>query len=177
MKGYSFKTQGFWDKKFSLVLLALIALTGVHLSQPYRKGIRSSRPTFTQAHREQVSAQCKNIHASAGPPPTFLSSSRIAVGSDRYVPGTPPTLLRNAKIWTGARNGTEIVFGDVLLDKGLVVAIGHIPREQLIKAQVTGDLKVLDVEGKWITPGLVDLHSHIGTGSAPHLNGNILLGS
>ena len=101
-----------------------------------------------------------------------LASSRVSSGSERWVPGTPATLLKNAKIWTGARNGTEIVYGDVLLDKGLVVAVGYIPPSVLSAAsEGTGGFRIQDVAGKWVTPGLVDLHSHLGVSSAPGLSG------
>ena len=122
-------------------------------------------------------SKCTNIHTPAGPPPLFSTATRLREGSDRWVPGTPPTLLRNAKIWTGARNGMEVVYGDVLLDKGLIVTVGYIPPNLLAdaKARGGGDVKVLDVAGKWITPGLVDLHSHIGVYSSPALNGMSLL--
>lgn len=70
-----------------------------------------------------------------------------------------------------------MVYGDVLLDKGLIVAVGYIPPNLLAtaKARGGGEVKVLDVAGKWITPGLVDLHSHIGLYSSPSLNGMSLL--
>ena len=80
-------------------------------------------------------------------------------------------------IWTGARNGTEIVYGDVLLDKGLVVAVGYIPPSLLdsvvsqSSSSTTDFLRVEDLGGAWVTPGLVDLHSHLGVSSAPELNG------
>jgi imidazolonepropionase-like amidohydrolase len=77
-------------------------------------------------------------------------------------------------IWTGARNGTEVVYGDVLLDKGLVVAVGYIPPSLLddVSSQSgTTGIRVEDLGGAWVTPGLVDLHSHLGVESAPYLNG------
>jgi imidazolonepropionase-like amidohydrolase len=89
------------------------------------------------------------------------------------VPGTPPVLLRNGMIWTGARNGTEIVYGDVLLDKGLVVAVGYIPPSLLDSVGESG-IRVEDLGGAWVTPGLVDLHSHLGVSSAPYLRGQSL---
>lgn len=171
MKGNSPEGTSYRSKRISLVLLAFVALAVVHLT--YQRGGLSSSPAFTLASRDQAFAQCRNINTPAGPPPSFVPSSRIAVGSDRYVPRTSPTLLRNARIWTGARNGTEIVFGDILLDKGLVIAIGRIPREHLVEAKTNDNLKILDVGGKWITPGLVDLHSHLGVDSSPQLNGNV----
>ena len=130
-----------------------------------------------QARRSALLAKCHEIRTPAGPPPSYRTVDRVKEGSDRWVAGTPPTLIRNAKIWTGARNGTEVVFGDVLLDKGVVVAVGYIPDELLETTKSAymhtfgRDLDVVDADGRWITPGLVDLHSHIGVNSAPHLSG------
>ncbi|KAF8163787.1 hypothetical protein B0H34DRAFT_614504, partial [Crassisporium funariophilum] len=124
------------------------------------------------AYRTELQAKCNDLRAPAGPPASFETAGRTRVGSDRFVNGTPPTLLRNAKIWTGARSGTEVVYGDVLLDKGLVMAVGYIPPTLLESARSGGvGLKIQDVGGKWVTPGLVDLHSHIGVYSSPALNG------
>jgi len=129
-----------------------------------------------EAYRSSLIAKCNTVRAPAGPPPSFDPASRIksneqgSGGNERWVPGTPPVLLKNAKIWTGARNGTEVVFGDVLLDQGLVIAVGYIP-PTILASHRGANLKVMDVEGKWVTPGLVDLHSHIGVSSAPGLRG------
>ena len=41
----------------------------------------------------------------------------------------------------------------------------------ITKARGGGDVKVLNVAGKWIEPRLGDLHSHIGVYSSPPLNG------
>ncbi|KAF8886873.1 hypothetical protein CPB84DRAFT_1787269 [Gymnopilus junonius] len=132
----------------------------------------NSRPIqAVRAHRAELVAKCHDIRTPAGPPSSFSTANRVREGSDRWVPGTPPTLIRNSKIWTGGRNGTEVVFGDVLLDKGLVVAVGYIPQSLLDQAKRSGEVNVLDAGGKWITPGLVDLHSHIGVNSVPHLRG------
>ena len=120
-----------------------------------------------------ILAKCAAIRASAGPPASYNVSRRIAKGSDRHVVGTHPTLIQNARIWTAASNGTEVIFGDILLDKGLVLATGTIPGDLL--ANVRGknrDIQIVDAGGKWVTPGLVDLHSHIGVDSAPHLKGS-----
>ncbi|PPR01451.1 hypothetical protein CVT26_015084 [Gymnopilus dilepis] len=130
-----------------------------------------------QARRAALLEKCQEIRTPAGPPPSYRTVDRVKEGSDRWLAGTPPTLIRNAKIWTGARNGTEVVFGDVLLDKGVVAAVGYIPEELLETTKSAymhtfgRDLDIVDADGRWITPGLVDLHSHIGVNSAPHLSG------
>ena len=166
-------SQKAFRRFLGLVFCALVAHT-VYFSS---LGNRSSVSNITKADRAFFLSKCANIHIPAGPPASFSTATRVREGSDRWVPGTPPTLLRNAKIWTGARNGTEVVYGDVLLDKGLIVAVGYIPPNLLAgaKARGGGDIKVLDVAGKWITPGLVDLHSHIGVHSSPALKGMSLL--
>ncbi|KAJ7075534.1 hypothetical protein B0H15DRAFT_894200 [Mycena belliarum] len=110
--------------------------------------------------------QCASLRASLEPSSDFIAS-RNTLGSDRFVEGTPPVLIRNAKILTGARNGTEIVFGDILLDKGLVIGVGYIPNALTRLPH----LRVVDAGGKWISPGIVDAHSHLGVYSAPALNG------
>ncbi|EGO21300.1 hypothetical protein SERLADRAFT_417630 [Serpula lacrymans var. lacrymans S7.9] len=128
--------------------------------------LRFWRRTITleeQAYRVNVLEQCSYLKSPAGPPTDFHTRAQ----SDRFVPGTKAVLVQNAKIWTAAQNGTEIVYGDILLDKGLIKAIGFVSPE-LLKGV---DYTVHDAQGSWVTPGIVDLHSHIGVGSAPQLRG------
>ncbi|KAF7312947.1 Composite domain of metallo-dependent hydrolase [Mycena kentingensis (nom. inval.)] len=114
-----------------------------------------------------IPAQCLALDTPLTPPPSLIASRSSYSGvSDRFVPGTRATLIRNAKILTGARNGTEVVFGDVLLDGGLVRAVGYVP-----SALIDASVDVIDAEGRWVSPGLVDAHSHLGVYSAPALNG------
>ncbi|KAF5378365.1 hypothetical protein D9615_008768 [Tricholomella constricta] len=145
----------------SLVLLGFIFCHDLLLSGP---------PITREVDR--ILARCKSITLPAGPSILYDAASRLEKGSDRYVNGTAPTLIQNAHIWTGTNNGTEIIYGDILLDNGLIVALGHIPRDLLVKVKATyKTIETVDARGKWITPGLVDLHSHIGLSSAPYLKG------
>lgn len=158
-----------WRKIFLFSLCAAVAQL-VYTLQPV--GITSRREIRMNTQRPKLLSKCASIHTPAGPPVGYSTSSRVSSGSDRWVPGTPATLLKNAKIWTGARSGTEIVYGDVLLDKGLVVAVGYIPPSLLSStSQRTGEIRVQGLGGKWVTPGLVDLHSHLGVSSSPGLSG------
>ncbi|TCD67498.1 hypothetical protein EIP91_012303 [Steccherinum ochraceum] len=122
----------------------------------------SSRIQHIPFNAEHILSQCASLKATVGPPESF--SSRNV--SDRFEPGTNSTLIRNANIWTGARNGTETVLGDVLLENGIVRSIGYIPDDLVVKAH---NLTVVDAGGAWLTPGLVDLHSHVGLISAPFM--------
>ncbi|OCH88859.1 carbohydrate esterase family 9 protein [Obba rivulosa] len=110
-------------------------------------------------------ARCRSLHETPGPPPDFHKRKQ----SDRFVPGTKPVLLKNAKIWTGVNNGTEVVHGDILLEKGLIKGVGHVSRS--ILAEYKDDLVTVDVKNAWVTPGIVDLHSHLGDASSPELDG------
>ncbi|KAJ7452267.1 carbohydrate esterase family 9 protein [Mycena latifolia] len=150
-----------WDsKRQRWHFLVAVALTVLFLTL--------HGPSSSQYRRNSIlpPPQCASLRASLEPSSDFIAS-RTVLGSDRFVEGTPPVLIRNAKILTGARNGTEIVFGDILLDKGLVLGVGYIPHALTLRP----DLQVIDVGGKWISPGIVDAHSHLGVYSAPALNG------
>jgi hypothetical protein len=138
------------------VLLLLLAV------QPSQIPFLSS-PLYDNSHRSAILSRCRNHGVTPGPPLHFAKRTQ----SDRFVPGTPSTLLRNAKIWTGHQNGTEILHGDILLENGLIRSIGDLHHTTLQDHGV--DLVVVDLNGSWVTPGLVDLHSHIGDDPSPSL--------
>ncbi|KZS89718.1 hypothetical protein SISNIDRAFT_479686 [Sistotremastrum niveocremeum HHB9708] len=112
--------------------------------------------------------RCKYTRAIPGPPPDFSQRKK----SDRFDRGTKATLIRNATIWTGLRGGTEVVKGDLLLDGGIVKALGYIPNTVIEELREVG-VGIDEVEGggAWVTPGIVDLHSHIGGEASPELSG------
>lgn len=80
--------------------------------------------------------------------------------------GTAPTLIKNATVWTGNDQGRELLLAhDVLLDKGLILRLGQ-------DLETPKGAKVLQAHGAWLTPGIVDMHSHIGVDSLPSLQGS-----
>ncbi|KAN0084286.1 hypothetical protein V8E55_007790 [Tylopilus felleus] len=107
-------------------------------------------------------AQCRSLSAKPGPPSGF--SGRTA--SDRWERGTGVVRIRNAVVWTGLDGGREVVRGDVLLEKGLIRAVGDV---RAFESQ--DNVTEIDAEGAWVTPGIVDVHSHIAVASAPALQG------
>jgi len=76
------------------------------------------------------------------------------------------TLLSGATVLTGA--GERLDDADVLFSDGMIVAIGN----DLAADGAT----VVDATGKWITPGIIDVHSHLGVypspGTRSHSDGN-----
>jgi imidazolonepropionase-like amidohydrolase len=67
------------------------------------------------------------------------------------------TLVTHATILDGA--GRRIDDGELLMRDGKVVAVGH----DLQAAGAT----VIDAHGRWVTPGLIDIHTHDGTYVVP----------
>ena len=70
----------------------------------------------------------------------------------------PPVLIRNATIMTAT--GQEIQGGSILLRDGKIVAVGT-------TVEAPSDATVVDGTGKWVTPGVIDTHSHLGVYAAP----------
>lgn len=78
-----------------------------------------------------------------------------------------PTLIRGATILDG--KGGQIDNGEILLRDGKIVAVGQ-------TVEAPSDAVVVDGRGKWVTPGVIDAHSHMGNYAAPgvhaHSDGN-----
>ena len=110
-------------------------------------------------HAREILDKCAASKVPAGPPEDFHSRTV----SDRFTPGTPSTLIYNARIWTGEMNGTEVVDGFVWLKSGIVVGVGGIEEQEGILKELRRPrkheslVKFVDAGGKWITPGLGEL--------------------
>ena len=78
----------------------------------------------------------------------------------------PATLIRNATVLDGT--GRRLDGADVLMRDGKIVAVGS-------ALDATG-ATVVDAGGRWVTPGLIDVHSHLGVYPSPsveaHQDGN-----
>jgi imidazolonepropionase-like amidohydrolase len=73
------------------------------------------------------------------------------------------TLIRNATIMTAA--GPSIINGSVLLRDGKIAAVGT-------SIEAPAGALVIDGTGKYVTPGIIDVHSHIGVYPAPGVDAN-----
>ena len=83
--------------------------------------------------------------------------------STYHAAASPPTLIRGATILTGT--GERIDGGDVLLVDGHVAAVGR-------GLAVPAGTRSIDAQGRWVTPGLIDIHSHLGVSPSPDTDGN-----
>lgn len=91
----------------------------------------------------------------ADPPPPYGST---------YVPqAAAPVLFRHATILTGS--GARLDDADLLLEDGRIAGIGK-------NLAAPAAAKVVDARGRWLTPGILDPHSHLGGGGSPHIGIN-----
>jgi imidazolonepropionase-like amidohydrolase len=96
----------------------------------------------------------------------FLYFISVFIVAENYEPfestyePLPPTntIFRNANIYDG--EGNELIDTDLIIKDGKVVAIG-------VDLPSSSDLKEIDATDKWITPGIIDIHSHMGVYPAP----------
>jgi imidazolonepropionase-like amidohydrolase len=118
------------------------------------------------------------------PPKTVASKSAIKVAAtiskDPYpstykaYPGQP-TLIRNVTIYDG--EGGRIENGSVLFAEGKVTSVGGAMADSVLPAGAI----TIDGTGKWVTPGIIDVHSHLGDYPSPsvdaHSDGNEATGA
>jgi imidazolonepropionase-like amidohydrolase len=69
-------------------------------------------------------------------------------------------------------NMTEVIHGDILLHNGLIQGIERYSLQD-IRREYGDDLFVVDAKNSWVTPGIVDMHSHLGDSPSPELQGAI----
>ena len=105
--------------------------------------------------------------------PTPKKAAPIAINEDPYpstyrvYPGAP-TVIRGATIFDG--EGGQIDNGTVVLADGVIQAVGG------PDTPVPEGAFLLDGSGKYVTPGIIDVHSHLGDYPSPgtdsHSDGN-----
>lgn len=98
--------------------------------------------------------------------------TQVGIASDSAFPSTykpltsEPTIIRNATILTG--DGKRLENADLYFDEGRIVWVGS--------GEAADNSRVIDAEGRWVTPGIIDVHSHLGVYPSPdvdaHSDGN-----
>ena len=95
-------------------------------------------------------------------PPILVNEDPYPSTYVRY-PGVL-TVIRHATVFDG--DGRRYENGTVILAGGLVQAIGGPELASPAGAQE------IDGSGKWVTPGIIDIHSHLGDYSSPGVEAN-----
>src|ERR1041384_415379 len=118
-------------------------------------GSAQSRPT---SQIPAPTAPPPRVMVGTGTADTTRSENRPQYASTYRRHPNAPVLIKNATIMTAT--GQEIANGSILLRDGRIVAVG---------AAVTApaDPVVVEATGKYVTPGVIDVHSHLGVYAAP----------
>ncbi len=101
--------------------------------------------------------------ASASPPSAETFRDTLSFDRSQY-PSTyqrrpnAAVVIRNATIMTAT--GQELTNASILFQDGKIVAVGNV-------GTVPAGAQVIDAQGKFVTPGIIDTHSHIGVYAAP----------
>jgi imidazolonepropionase-like amidohydrolase len=119
---------------------------------------------------------CANTTTADGPSSTSASGQRaekVSFSENPYpstykpYPGQP-TAIRNVTIFDG--EGGQIDNGVVFFTDGKISAVGD------ASTPIPADITVIDGQGKFVTPGIIDIHSHLGDYPSPgvqaHSDGN-----
>lgn len=78
----------------------------------------------------------------------------------RYTPlPSEDTLFKGGTILTGT--GEQLDATDVLVKDGKIARVGKDLRAR--------GAKVIELNGAWLTPGIIDVHSHLGAGGQPRV--------
>ena len=99
--------------------------------------------------------------ASTKAPPTRYSHDPFPSTYHAY-PGVP-TLVTNVTIYDG--EGGRIERGQVLFADGKIVSVGQ-------SVAAPAGVTTIDGTGKWVTPGVIDIHSHLGDYPSPGVQAN-----
>jgi imidazolonepropionase-like amidohydrolase len=95
-----------------------------------------------------------------------IGASQVMAGepfpSTYQVPANAPLLIQGATVLTGT--GARLEGADVLIVDGRVQAVGT-----ALSAPVGA--RIIDARGRWVTPGIIDIHSHLGVYAVPAVNG------
>jgi imidazolonepropionase-like amidohydrolase len=78
------------------------------------------------------------------------------------VPGTPPLLIQGATVLTGT--GERLDGADVLIVDGRIQSVGK-------NLTAPSGARTVNAQGRWVTPGLIDIHSHLGVYASPAVSG------
>ncbi|MGJ3648277.1 amidohydrolase [Sphingomonas sp. GlSt437] len=135
---------------------------------------RSSRTVFALLASAALLAGCatdggaKPKSAAAAPPAAKGPGAGKGYSHDPYpstyhpYPGVP-TLITNVTVFDG--EGGRIDGGQVLFADGKIVAVGQ-------QLSAPAGAKVIDGTGKTVSPGVIDIHSHLGDYPSPAVQAN-----
>jgi imidazolonepropionase-like amidohydrolase len=122
--------------------------------------VRAFLPAVMAAFASLALAACATTGASETPKPEAAAMPAPFASTYAAKPSTP-TVIRGGTVLDG--NGNERADADVLIVDGKIAGVG---------ANLTAPAGAteIDARGKFVTPGIIDAHSHLGVYPSPSLN-------
>lgn len=98
----------------------------------------------------------------------YAASSSVQPYPSTYQPAqAPTTAIVGATILSAA--GPQIENGTLIIENGKILQVGT-------NLKIPAGAEIIDAKGKWLAPGIIDIHSHLGVFSSPGVpsmrNGN-----
>ncbi|KAH7317715.1 hypothetical protein BKA65DRAFT_438774 [Rhexocercosporidium sp. MPI-PUGE-AT-0058] len=121
---------------------------------------------LTQFHLDALNEGLRKCEADRTPPieyPVTTASSRTNTRWNPQTGQNETVILRNATLFDGEKIFEHAV--DIVFKKGIIESVSDAGQSIVIPGA-----KVFDLEGKYVTPGLVDMHSHHLSNSWPLLS-------
>lgn len=142
--------------------IAALALAITVLGCASAKGAQAPAPSPAPSDSGQTTA--------AGPGALSVPNANPFPSTYKPFP-SKPTVIENVTILTAA--GPRIENGAVLLKDGKIVVVAKsADAPELTQAMNGASPVVIDGKGKYLTPGIVDVHSHMGVYPAPGVDAN-----
>ncbi|HEV8579032.1 MAG TPA: amidohydrolase [Thermoanaerobaculia bacterium] len=125
----------------------------------------ATAPTPAAVPREEMKNEESTAPSAEGPrsEPEVRKAGEAAYASTYQPLPSQPVLITNATVLTAA--GDRIERGSVLLRDGRIAAVGA-------ALEAPAGTTVVDANGKWVTPGVIDAHSHLGVYPSPGVDAN-----
>lgn len=114
---------------------------------------QQSLNSFQLAKLESRLEQCREIQTPPKNYPVTTAGSRFNPRWNSVTGQKETVILRNATLFDGESTLKGKV--DVVFKEGIIESVSRAG-----SALITADAKVMDLEGGFVTPGLVDMHSH-----------------
>ncbi len=134
-------------QKLKWTALAVLLLGACAQQAPETTGENTAEETQTVENGDKAEGM---VSSPADPYPSTY---------ERY-PGEP-VLITGATVLTGT--GERIDNGAVYLEDGKIAAVGAAGALTVPEGTTT-----IDAGGKWVTPGVIDIHSHLGDYASPY---------
>jgi len=141
------------NRSWALMLLASVSLSLTACSSS--AALQKSSAEKSADKKDAMTESVAGVSTSTPYPSTYRPAPSV------------PTLIRGATLLIG--NGERLEDADVLLQDGKIAAVGK-------GLSAPAGARTIEARGKWVTPGLIDVHSHLGVYPSPsveaHSDGN-----